>query len=155
LPVSQEAVAIYRRLTEARPGAFMPVLATSLHNLCLRLSNLGRAGEALTASQEAVAIRRRLAQARADAFLPFLAQSMAALSGVLTKLGRHAEAEAAAREALEIVAPFVERQPAAFGALARNVVIHLMNHGAVSSWTPNFALIERIKRALGDPKPSE
>ncbi|HET8681204.1 MAG TPA: hypothetical protein VFM54_04945 [Micromonosporaceae bacterium] len=45
----------------ARPDAFLPDLATSLNNLSIRLGELGRREDALTAIEEAVHIRRQLA----------------------------------------------------------------------------------------------
>lgn len=53
-------VTIRRTLAAARPDAFLPNLATSVNNLALRLGELGRREEALTASEEATDIRRRL-----------------------------------------------------------------------------------------------
>jgi hypothetical protein len=58
------------------PDAFLPDLATSLDNLGVDLSNLGRGEEALAACQEAADIRRHLAESRPDAFLPNLAMSL-------------------------------------------------------------------------------
>src|SRR6267378_7782297 len=48
-------------------------LAASLNNLALRLRDLGRREEALTAAEEAVRHYRALAAARPDAFTPNLA----------------------------------------------------------------------------------
>src|SRR5262249_46245749 len=70
LASTQEAVALRRRLAEARPDAFLPDLARSLNNLGNRQSELGQREAALASTQEAVALYRRLAEARPDAFLP-------------------------------------------------------------------------------------
>ncbi len=61
LAAAEEATAIRRELTDARPDAFRPLLAGSLHNLAYRLADLGRREEALAAIDEAVTIRRELA----------------------------------------------------------------------------------------------
>src|SRR5215831_4502698 len=114
LAASQEAVAIYRRLAETRPDAFLPDLASSLNNLGIRLSNLGRREEALAASQEAVAIRRRLAETRPDAFLPDLASSLNNSGAMLSNLGRREEALAASQEAVAIYRRLAETRPDAF-----------------------------------------
>jgi tetratricopeptide (TPR) repeat protein len=156
LTAIHEAVAIRRRLAEARPAAFLPELAITLGNLGFLLNALGRDEEALAASQEAVPIFRRLAEARPNAFLPDLARTLIVLSAILEGLGRQAEAAAAAHQALEILAPFVEQRPAAFDTLARTIVRGVMNFSEVSSESPNFTLVERVKRALGDdPSASE
>ena len=47
---------------------FLPDLASSLNNLGIRLSDLGRRVAALAASQEAVDIRRALAKDRPDSW---------------------------------------------------------------------------------------
>ena len=69
----EEAVELYRGLAAAGPDAFLPNLATSLNNLAVQLSGLGRREDALTATEEAVEIHRGLAAAGPDAFLPDLA----------------------------------------------------------------------------------
>jgi tetratricopeptide (TPR) repeat protein len=62
LSPAQEAVAIYRQLAQASPGAHLDGLARSLDNLAAYLRRLGRGEEALGPAQEAVALRRKLAQ---------------------------------------------------------------------------------------------
>ena len=59
----------------------------ALHNLSVRLRDLGRREEALVAIQEAVGIYRELAAARPDAFRPDLASSLN--RPVPVRLGRH------------------------------------------------------------------
>jgi Tetratricopeptide repeat len=69
-------------------------LATSLNNLGIRRSNLGRREDALAAGQEAV----DLAETRPDAFLPDLAASLGTLGRALATAERYAEAAVAAPE---------------------------------------------------------
>lgn len=149
LAASQESVDIRRRLTQARPDAFLPNLAMSLNNLGAMLSNLGRREEALAASQEAVDLYRRLAQVSPDAFLPDLAKSLGVTSHVLTALDRQTEAAQAAHEALEILAPFVERYPETFADLARAISANLRQYSDAAQQAPDLALLERVGRALG------
>ena len=92
-------MAIYRELAAAYPDRYRPDLATSLTNLGIRFSELGRPAEALPVTQEAVAIRRELAAANPDRYRPDLARSLQVLALALDALGRAAEAEAARREA--------------------------------------------------------
>ncbi|MFN0182134.1 MAG: tetratricopeptide repeat protein [Gemmatimonadales bacterium] len=148
LVASQEAVDIFRRLAQARPDASLPDLATSLNNTGAMLSNLGRREEALAASQEAADIRRHLAQARPDAFLPDLATSISVTSEILAELDWPAEAARAAHEALRILAPFVERYPDRYGALARTICADVVRYCDAAAQAPDHILLERIARAL-------
>jgi hypothetical protein len=50
-----EAAEIRRRLAEAAPDAYLPDLASSLNNLAIRLSEVGRRAEALAPATEAPA----------------------------------------------------------------------------------------------------
>ncbi len=111
LVAGQEAVDVYRELSQSRPDAFQPDLAMSLNNLSNRLSVLGRREEALEAVQDAVAIRRNLSQSRPDAFQWELAISLNSLSNRLSELGRREEALLAAQEGLDIYRELVQSRP--------------------------------------------
>jgi hypothetical protein len=124
-------------------------LAACMETVGLRLSNFGRHEEALAASEGAVDIRRRLAQTRPDAFLPDLARSISVMSKVLAALERHVEAAQAAHQALEILAPFVERYPEAYGQLVRTIGADVLRYSEAAEQPPNMALLERVARALG------
>jgi hypothetical protein len=137
-------------LHQSTPFAVLPDLASSLHNLALRLFGLGRNDEALAAAQEAVGIRRQLAQAQPDAMLPRLAASLGAMSDVLVALSRPAEAAQAANEALALLVPFVERYPDVFGETARAVRDSLRRASEAVGQEPDAALLARAARALGD-----
>ena len=63
-------------VSAARPDAFRPDLARSLHNLSNRLADLGRPQGALDAGEEAVTIRRELAARWPDAYRQQLEQSL-------------------------------------------------------------------------------
>jgi Tetratricopeptide repeat len=63
-------------VSAARPDAFRPDLARSLHNLSNRLADLGRPQDALDAGEEAVTIRRELAARWPDAYRHELEQSL-------------------------------------------------------------------------------
>jgi tetratricopeptide (TPR) repeat protein len=149
LAASQEAVAIYRRLAERSPDAFLPDLASSLNNISVYLSNLGRREEALAASQEAVAIYRRLAERSPDAFLPDLARSLNNLGKDLSNLGRREEALAASQEAVAIYRRLAERSPDAFlpdlasslGVLAHTLAQAERHTDAVAACQEGLAII--------------
>jgi tetratricopeptide (TPR) repeat protein len=74
-------------------------LASSLNNLSLRLSNLGRREEALAAIEEAVTTYRALAAERPGVFRNDLISFLRTRARLLEALGRQAEADAARREA--------------------------------------------------------
>jgi tetratricopeptide (TPR) repeat protein len=114
LGAAEEAVAIRRRLAEARPDAFLPDLAKSLNNLSAFLAGLGRREEALAANEEALATYRGLAEMRPDAFLPDVAWSLSNLSTRLAGVGRREEALGAAEEAVAIRRGLAEARPDAF-----------------------------------------
>ena len=73
LAAVEEAVTVYRRLTEANPAAYLPNLAMSLNNVSIHLGEVGRREEGLAAVEESVTIRRRLVKANPAAYLPDLA----------------------------------------------------------------------------------
>ncbi|HUK72004.1 MAG TPA: tetratricopeptide repeat protein [Streptosporangiaceae bacterium] len=106
--------------TAQQPGrgsprvAFRPALAMSLNNLSLRLADLGRPEDALTAIDEAVTIRRELAAARPDAFRPGLANSLNNLSARLADLGRPEDALTAIDEATRTYRELAAARPDAF-----------------------------------------
>ena len=62
-----------RELAAASPDRYRPDLATSLSNLGIRFSELGRPAEALPVTEEAVTIYRELAAASPDRYRPDLA----------------------------------------------------------------------------------
>ena len=89
-------------------------LASSLHDLSLRLSDLGRREEALAASTEAVSIIRELAAARPETSRPILAGALNTLSILLGDLGRREEALAASMEAAGLFRKLATARPEAF-----------------------------------------
>jgi tetratricopeptide (TPR) repeat protein len=103
------------------------ILAGSLSNLSIRLSQLGQREEALAASQEAVDMYRRLAQRHPDAFLPELASGLNYLGGDLYRLGRREEALAASQEAVDIQRRLAQSRPDAFLPDLARSLSHLGN----------------------------
>ncbi|WP_327749669.1 tetratricopeptide repeat protein [Streptomyces europaeiscabiei] len=103
-----------RHLAGADPATFEPDLAGSLSNLGVRLSAVGRHGEALTATEEAVIAYRRLAEADPAAFEPNLTGSLSNLGGNLSAVGRHGEALTATEEAVIAYRRLAGVDPATF-----------------------------------------
>ena len=125
LKATEEAVRIYRKLSEQNPQAFLPYLAGSLNNLGMMLSALGRREEALKATEEAVGIYRKLSELNPQAFLPYLAMSLNNLGNRLSELGRREEALKATEEAVKIRRKLSELNPQAFlPDLARSLGAH-------------------------------
>ncbi len=92
----------------------LPERARVLHNLGVRLSDLGRREEALEATREAVTLRRQLSAQRPDAFLPDLAMALNNLGLRLSGLGRREEALEATREAVTLYRQLSAQRPDAF-----------------------------------------
>ena len=112
--LAARATDLARQLASSDSGVVRDNLAISLNNLGIRLSQLGRVAEALTATQEAADINRRLAQARPDAFRPDLAMSLNNLGNKLSDLGRLEEALTATQEATDIYRQLAQARPDVF-----------------------------------------
>mgnify|MGYP002620231416 CR=1 FL=1 len=111
------AVAVSQRLVAAaRPGARWSKAAAHryaghLNNLSVRLADLGRHAEALTAAEESASIFRHLAKKNSDTHLPGLATSLTNLSSALRRAGRHTEALTSIEEAVTIYRRLAEKDP--------------------------------------------
>ncbi|MDI5974067.1 tetratricopeptide repeat protein, partial [Streptomyces sp. SL13] len=103
-----------RTLAEADPDAYLPDLASSLNNLSVRLGEVGRRAEGLTAIEEAARHYRTLAEANPDAYLPDLATSLNNLSVRLGEVGRRAEGLTAIEEAARHYRTLAEANPDAY-----------------------------------------
>ncbi|WP_433498494.1 tetratricopeptide repeat protein [Sphaerimonospora sp. CA-214678] len=111
LPVTEEAVAIYRELAVIYPDRYRPDLAGALNNLGGRFSELGRPAHALPVTEEAVAIHRELAQTYPDRYRPDLAGSLHNLGTTLSELGRPAHALPVTEEAVAIYRELADIYP--------------------------------------------
>ncbi len=130
LASTQEAVDLRRKLSAARPEAFLPYLAGSLNNLGMMQSALGQREAAIASTQEAVDLRRKLAAARPEAFLPYLAMSLNNLGMMQSALGQHEAALASAQEAVDIRRQLAASRPEAF---LPNLAASLNNLGMMQS----------------------
>jgi tetratricopeptide (TPR) repeat protein len=111
LPVTEEAVEIFRELAAATPDRFRPDLAESLVRLGVRFSELGRPADALRVTEEAVEIFRELAAATPDRFRPDLAESLNNLGVMFSELGRFADALRPAQQAVAIFRELASAMP--------------------------------------------
>jgi tetratricopeptide (TPR) repeat protein len=157
LAAIEEAVIIRRSLAEARPGAFLPDLATSLNNLSIHLTHAGRRADALAAIEEAVIIRRSLAESRPDAFLPDLATSLTNQSSCLSGLGRRADALAVIEGAVTAYRMLAGTRPGAFlASLATSLNNKSVCLLELRRYAEALAPIEEavsIRRSLAESRP--
>ena len=125
-------VAITPRLAAARPDAFRPDLATSLHNQSNALAGLGRREDALAAITEAADVYRELA-AILPVFRESLARSLTSFGIRLTEKRDFDAALSADRESVAIYAALLSLDPQRYqdpldGAV-RNLATHLRDLG--------------------------
>jgi tetratricopeptide (TPR) repeat protein len=127
----------------------LPDLASSLYNLGILLSELGRREEALEATTEALDIHRRLAAQRPEAFLPDLVRSLETQGSAQLQNESWPEAAATFAEALTLLLPFARRYSWAFRdltfALARNVAL-AWSQGSIE---PDTALMDEVEAIYG------
>jgi tetratricopeptide (TPR) repeat protein len=93
------------------PDVYEPDFALSLNTLAIRLSDVGRAEEALAAAQQAVEIRRRLAERTPAVYEPDFALSLNTLAIRLSDVGRAEEALVHAKESTRIYLELAEHDP--------------------------------------------
>mgnify|MGYP000852443472 CR=1 FL=1 len=86
LPVTEEAVTLYRDLATRYPDRYTPDLARSLTNLGIRFSELGKPDQALPVTEEAVTLRRDLATRYPDRYTPDLARAEHLLAWIREQL---------------------------------------------------------------------
>jgi hypothetical protein len=91
LPVTEQAVGLYRELASANPDRYKSDLAGALSNLGIGLSEMGHMIEALEATQEALSLYRSLAEDYPDRYEPELASTLADLGARFSDVGSHAE----------------------------------------------------------------
>ncbi|MFE2135681.1 ATP-binding protein, partial [Streptomyces sp. NPDC059466] len=103
LALSEWAAALTTILVEYHETAdtSLSALATLLNNQSVRLAELGRREDALTAVTRAVEIREALADQQPDAFLPDLAMSLNNQSNHLAAVGRRGDALTAITRAVD------------------------------------------------------
>ncbi|MFE1413420.1 tetratricopeptide repeat protein [Streptomyces sp. NPDC058746] len=109
------------------------------HHLGVRLSAVGRWGEAVEAASEAVAIRRRLAESSPTVHEPDLALSLHNLAASLSDIGRWGEAVEAASEAVAIRRRLAEGNPTVHEPYLGLALTNLSGH---------LATVRRQKQAV-------
>jgi hypothetical protein len=131
LACAHDAIRIFRRLSETQPAAYLPDLASALHNLAKHVPKEGdepSQSEALACAREAVLIRRQLAETQPAAYESELAGSLRNLAARLSAQGdpvSHSEALSCSREAVRIYGGLYVSTPAAFESSLKFAVLHL------------------------------
>jgi tetratricopeptide (TPR) repeat protein len=109
----EDSVRLARDLARVRPEAHEKHLSESLNMLSIRLSKLGRHGEALAVIEECVGLARKLGRGVSETHNIILAQSLCNLSNYLSDVQRHDDALAAIEEAVGLMRKFANDRPAA------------------------------------------
>lgn len=110
----QEALKIYRDLSEKSPDVYLPALAMSCNNLALPLFNNRAFEEAEELFREALKIHHSLSEKNPDAYLSNLATNYDNLANLLHAVGSFEDSENMFREALKIYHGISEKNPDAY-----------------------------------------
>ena len=110
----QEALKIYRDLSEKSPDVYLPALAMSCNNLALPLFNNRAFEEAEELFREALKIHHSLSEKNPDAYLTNLATNYENLANLLHAVGSFEDSENMFREALKIYHGLSEKNPDAY-----------------------------------------
>ncbi len=98
----EETLAIYRKLAEQNPQAFLSNVAGTLNNLAILHSDLQQYTQAEEEYNEALKIYRQLAEQNPQAFLSDVAGTLYNMSLLHESMGQYIQAEQECQEALEI-----------------------------------------------------
>jgi tetratricopeptide (TPR) repeat protein len=114
LIMTQEAVAISRRLVDESGPDHLPDLARSLIALGHNLADIGRLDEAVEASTESISLYRLLAADSPAQYLHHLADALIFISNRLIRASRVQEALPYAEEAVQLSRGLTETHPGAY-----------------------------------------
>jgi tetratricopeptide (TPR) repeat protein len=112
--LTQKIAVLLRDAVAAGEAHRLPVLATALNNLGVRLSEVGQRQEALGPAQEAVAIGRELAAKAPNAYRTALASALNDLANRLGEVGQRQEALGPAQEAVDMYRELAAKAPDAY-----------------------------------------
>lgn len=139
-----ESVRLFHALAAANPGAFLPDLASSLHNQATAQSEMGRRAEALASIAESIRIRQALAEANPGAFLPDLASSLNNQANRQSEMGQRAEAVVSIAKAIRNYHTLAEANPGTY--------LHLLAVSLNNQATMQSEMGSAPKRSLPSPK---
>jgi tetratricopeptide (TPR) repeat protein len=160
LPSSEKLVALYRRLAEDNPDAYLPDLADSVQSHAMHLAEAERWQEGVTYSEQAISLYRRLFEDGRDAYLSDLAQSVHSHAMHLAGDGRWQEAVICSQEAVALGRKMARASSGVPGA-ERSIVGALLNHhnrlSEVGRWREALSYSEEavgLYRTLAEHNPS-
>ena len=107
----EEALRMYRSLSEQNPEAYMPSVAGTLNNLGALLQATNELEQARAYYEEALEIRREMSKQNPKAYQSDVAMSLSNLGGVLRTTNEFQQARACCEEALEIRRELSEQNP--------------------------------------------
>ena len=113
LAASADAVRFFREAARQDPSAYLPDLATALHDHSLALDGAGRPHEAIGAAEDAVAIRQHLAK-QDSTHVPHLANALHNLALRLAAVDRRGDSLAALEDVVAIRRHLVNEHPARY-----------------------------------------
>jgi tetratricopeptide (TPR) repeat protein len=105
----------------------LPVLASALGNLGVRLSEVGQRQEALGPAKEAADLYRELAAKAPDAYRPALAGALNNLATSLSEVGQRQEALGPAKEAADLYRELAAKAPDAYRPALASALNNLAN----------------------------
>ncbi|MGA3082031.1 MAG: tetratricopeptide repeat protein [Terracidiphilus sp.] len=155
--VYDEALAIRRKLAQAKPGAYRPDFAATLINLANLYSDTQRMKQAEEAFAEALAVYRKLAQANPGAYRPDVAATLDNLANLYCVTQRMNQAEEAYTETLGIRRNLAQANPGAYLPDVATTLDNLANLYSATQrmnqaeWALAEALTIRRKLAQANP----
>ncbi|MEU9306236.1 tetratricopeptide repeat protein, partial [Streptomyces sp. NPDC048256] len=151
-------IAALRRLAEINSAAFLPLLATALLSLSVRLGESGLSEAGVDPGHEAVRIYRWLADKHATAYLPDLATSLNNLAVRLAENGLLSEAMGPAEEAVAIRRELANTNPTAhlpdLATSLNNLAVRLAENGLLSEAMDPAEEAVAIRRELANTNPT-
>jgi tetratricopeptide (TPR) repeat protein len=142
----EEALGLYRQLTQQQPQVYAPDVATTLSNLGNALCGLRRYEAAVEAYQQALAIYRQLAQQQPQVYEPDVATTLSNLGNALCGLRRYEAAVEAYQQALAIRRRLAQQQPQVYEPDVATTLNNLGN--ALSDLRRYEAAVEAYQQAL-------
>lgn len=145
LAASEESVNEYRKLANANPNTYRPVLAIALNNLSNRLSALERREDALEAIEESVELTRQSGADERDRYRPDRARALNSLSIRLSAVGRREKALDASKQSVNEYRKLANADPNAYRPDLAS---------ALNNFSSHLSAMDRREKALKISKQS-
>jgi len=153
----EEALRMYRSLSEQNPEAYMPSVARTLNNLGALLQATNELQQAQAYYEEALEIRREMSKQSPKAYQSDVAMSLSNLGGVLRATNEFQQARACCEEALEIRRELSEQNPEAYmpdlADSLNNLGVLLKNTNELEQARTYYEEALKIRRKLSKQNP--